>query len=162
MSKVWLRCTAAPASASSRCKERVVTIITAADIPIAFFARDVIEDDHSAHVRARFCGRRDGYVLVSVQFGNDVASTNFILVRDSDVVFDDAYDGTAGRVAIPSHSEARDNYRAARLRYSLLRSHTAGGDQKLLDEMWIAIESAVDPFVRWEVIAEEELEPRGC
>jgi hypothetical protein len=164
MPKVWLKCSVAAEMCHG---ERIVTVITAGGTPVVFFApaRSVIEDVQGAHVHVTFCGQRDGFVLVAVQHDcTDVASTNFYLVLRADVQFADTHDGVTaallpGRVTKPSRAETRANYAVARARYKELRAalEDANESTTALDELWFSMEPAVDPFIRWEVVAEEEL-----
>lgn len=162
MPKVWLRCDIS----QRRGYERIVTILNASGTPIAFFAKahDIIDDEGGGgHVRVALCGRRAEFVLCAV-LGGDLANTNFVLVHERDIVFGDTYDGTDAlmlptRITPPTREEARANYSSARSRYRVLREkiESFGEDPAILDELWIAVESAFDPFVRWEVITDEEL-----
>lgn len=170
MPKVWLRCTVSPERRATG--ERIVTIVNAAEIPVAFYAsaEDVTEDgDGTGHVRATYCGRREQFVLVAVKHDDDLASTNFILTTEDTVAFDDRWNQRAAllmptRVTTQTRQEALANYRAARDRYIEMRARleSVGCDPQPLDEMFMALEQSVDPFVRWEVIAEDELEHRDA
>jgi hypothetical protein len=162
MSKVWLKCKAGERYGD----DRLITAATAAGEPAVFFSpeSEVVEDEHGAHVRVTYCGRRAGCILVAIQCTADLERTTFHLAAESDVMFSDTHGATAaallpGRVTSLSRAEARNNYRAARTRYKQLRELFDGGGDGLaaLDQLWFALESSVDPFIRWEVIAEEEL-----
>jgi hypothetical protein len=164
MPKVWLKCSVTKASND----DRIVTILTATGMPAAFFAHadDVVEDAQGAHVHVVYCGKRDEFVLVAVRADEtNLASTSFYLVAEADVMFTDTHDDATAsllptRITQPTRSEMRANYSVARRRYKELREvlEDEGGDATLLDELWWALEPAIDPFIRWEVIAEEELE----